>query len=158
MDKIKEKLSDIEHQRWADWQRYLHSKCRVLHDGSLNISSELVEHWERQIETPYAELTEKEKDSDREQVARYLPIITTLIQEEKDKSYLQAQKDSAENTKHQKEMLDISLEEEKKKAYLEGEVEGATVMANIINEYGADYPMNGDDIDRLREQYLKELS
>ena len=33
--------------------------------------------------------------------------------------------------------------------------EGATVMADIINEYGGEHPMNGDDIEKLKvEQYL----
>lgn len=71
-----EQLAAIEHERWADWQRYMHSKCESYSDGGLWIPAELVEHWERQIATPYAELSEREKESDREQVRRYLHLVT----------------------------------------------------------------------------------
>ena len=79
---LREKLAAIEHQRWADWQRYVHSLCYENKGiggeltGELTIPSELVRRWERQIETPYHELSEKEKDSDREQVDRYWQLIT----------------------------------------------------------------------------------
>jgi hypothetical protein len=33
-----------------------------------------------QMNTPYAQLSEKEKDSDREQVRRYLPIIVATLE------------------------------------------------------------------------------
>lgn len=70
-----EELARMEHERWCHWQRYLHSKCRRGPDGSLTIPAELVAHWERQIVTPYSELTEAEKESDRDQVRRYLPLV-----------------------------------------------------------------------------------
>jgi hypothetical protein len=74
-----EALADIEHARWAKWQAYLHGRCTRNADGSLTIPVDLVARWERQIATPYAELTEREKDSDREQVAAVLPILTELL-------------------------------------------------------------------------------
>lgn len=70
-----EQLAAIEHERWADWQRYMHSKCTRNADGSLIIPAGLVEHWERQIATSYAELSEQEKNSDREQVNRYWGLL-----------------------------------------------------------------------------------
>lgn len=76
-----EKLADVEHQRWADWQRYLHSLCTPLltntgeDSGDRIIPARFVAHWERQIATPYADLSEIEKESDREQVRRYLHIV-----------------------------------------------------------------------------------
>lgn len=70
-----EKLAAIEHERWADWQKYLHSKC-IRESTGLLIPATLVKQWERQIATPYAELSEKEKESDREQVLRYWPLIS----------------------------------------------------------------------------------
>jgi hypothetical protein len=50
-------------------------KQKKLPDGSLLLSSELVERWERQINTSYAGLTDTEKESDREQVQKALPVI-----------------------------------------------------------------------------------
>lgn len=70
-----EKLADIEHQRWADWQKYLHSLCDKNPNGSLTIPSFFVKQWERQIDTPYQGLSEKEKESDRDQVRRYWELI-----------------------------------------------------------------------------------
>jgi len=79
-------LADIEHQRWSDWQKYIHSKCVKVVDVVDNQSSkdvlreiliplELFNQWERQINTPYKDLSEKEKESDREQVKRYWDLI-----------------------------------------------------------------------------------
>ena len=70
-----DQLAAIEHERWAHWQRYMHGKALRQDDGTLVISAELVERWEKQIETPYANLSADEQKSDKEQVERYLPII-----------------------------------------------------------------------------------
>jgi hypothetical protein len=78
-----EKLSAIEHERWADWQKYVFSKCEVLIDGSTMIPKWAVEQWTRQIETPYDKLTEAEKDSDRREVNRYFPILRQEIRQAK---------------------------------------------------------------------------
>jgi len=74
-EELFEKLADIEHQRWADWQKYVHSKCIKNSDGTLIIPKWAVEQWERQINTPYSELIEDEKEKDREQVRRYWNLI-----------------------------------------------------------------------------------
>ena len=81
LEDVIEQLADIEHTRWAHWQRYMHSKCECQPDGSLVIPPNLVQQWERQIEAPYCALTDKEKESDREQVRKYLPIIVDALKE-----------------------------------------------------------------------------
>lgn len=72
---LREQLAAIEHERWASWQRYMHSVASPNNDGSLTIPASFIERWERQITTPYAELAEWEKASDREQVDRYWPLV-----------------------------------------------------------------------------------
>jgi hypothetical protein len=84
-EEIREKLADIEHQRWADWQKYLHSKCISDEFGNLKIMSGNVKHWERQINTPYSELSEAEKKSDMNQVDRYWHLIKTLLSTTEDR-------------------------------------------------------------------------
>jgi hypothetical protein len=75
VNNLVEQLAAIEHERWAHWQRYMHNKAIRQPDGSLLIPAELVERWERQIDTPYPKLTDEEKESDREQVRKYLPVV-----------------------------------------------------------------------------------
>lgn len=68
-------LAAVEHERWAHWQQYLHDQCNRTSDGSLVIPAELVTRWSTQIATPFAQLSEAERESDRDQVRRYLPLI-----------------------------------------------------------------------------------
>lgn len=77
-----EKMASIEHERWAKWQKYMHSH---VYDSSQSINphlkvipTELYNRWERQINTPYEQLSEKEKESDREQVRPYFELISGL--------------------------------------------------------------------------------
>ena len=82
-----EHFASIEHERWSKWQKYMHSRLYKLGDSELSINShlrvlptELYDRWERQINTPYSELSEKEKESDREQVRPYISDIAKAIE------------------------------------------------------------------------------
>ena len=70
-----EALADIQHEIWAHWTKYQFSVCTRNEDGSITIPADKVERWERQAQTPYSELTEKEKESDREQVRKFSHLI-----------------------------------------------------------------------------------
>jgi len=78
-DDLLDRLAAVEHERWSHWQRYLHSQCEPRPDGSLVIPPELAARWTVQAETPYAALSEEERESDREQVRRYLPVIVNAL-------------------------------------------------------------------------------
>ena len=80
LNELLETLASVEHERWAHWQRYMHSRCVAQGDeGALLIPADLVRQWEKQIGTPYSELTDAEKESDREQVRKYLPLIVNAL-------------------------------------------------------------------------------
>ncbi len=70
-----ERLAAIEHERWAHWQRFMHEHGKRQPDGSLLLPADLVAKWDRLIDTPYTQLTDKERESDRDQVRRYLPTV-----------------------------------------------------------------------------------
>jgi len=72
---LMEKLAHHEHARWSDWQKYVHSLCIKDDGGNLIIARSMRDHWERQIKIEYKDLSEVEKDSDREQVIRYWNLI-----------------------------------------------------------------------------------
>lgn len=78
INKFIELGADLEHKRWASWQKYLHSLCIKNSDGSLTIPVERVNHWERQIATFYSELPEFEKEYDRIEVRKYIPLLIKL--------------------------------------------------------------------------------
>lgn len=76
-----EKLADIEHGRWSRWQKYLHEKCVKNDDGSLTIPHELVSRWEKQMTTPYDDLTDEEKQSDRDLVEKDLYKLHCILKD-----------------------------------------------------------------------------
>lgn len=78
-----EKGAELEHTRWAKWQEYFFSKCKILEyqeEVSLVLPRGLYDRWKRQIETPYSELSESEKESDRKETREYLPLVKQAIQ------------------------------------------------------------------------------
>lgn len=100
-----EKLAEIEHERWTSWQEYVFKICKINPDNNdeLIIPGWAVKHWMRQINTPYKKLSEKEKESDREQVLKYWHLIQPYIENSKyihenlqEKNQLLAEKSSLE--------------------------------------------------------------
>lgn len=86
--KLIEKVADKVHDVWAKWMKYQFSKChRVIvnngeppinlfnETGDLLIPKELVDRWTRQMNTPYEELLESEKKSDRELAIEYINLL-----------------------------------------------------------------------------------
>lgn len=84
-DELIEQLADIEHQRWSDWQQHLHENiCFTdqITGTALVIPTQHVDRYWRLIRTPYADLpTEELKQSDRDQVTRYFPLIVEFVAE-----------------------------------------------------------------------------
>lgn len=69
-EELIEKLADIEHTRWSKWQEYVFSKMKreVINDIEYHyLPNEFYQRWARQIDTPYTELSEAEKESDRKE-------------------------------------------------------------------------------------------
>lgn len=79
LEGMMETLATIEHERWSHWQRYMHGKGQVQPDGSLLIPAEFVSRWAKQMDMPYFALSEAEKESDREQVRKYLGTIVEAL-------------------------------------------------------------------------------
>lgn len=84
-DDKREALAALEHDQWAHWTKYmLDILAPVLELGfalgpefhpDVVKAREALERWERQINTPYADLSEQEKNSDREWADKVLAAL-----------------------------------------------------------------------------------
>lgn len=72
---LKEDLSNLAHEQWSGWMQYLFEKSIKNEDGTVTIPAWAVERWERQINTPYSELSEQEQNSDRNEADKFLEVI-----------------------------------------------------------------------------------
>ena len=62
-----ELIADVQHEIWSKWMRHLFKVSQGWIDGSVSIPADKVNRWKYQMNTPYYELSENEKDSDRHQ-------------------------------------------------------------------------------------------
>ncbi len=75
MNDLREKLASLEHNRWSRGERYRETAAGGWHHhGEMNI-----DRWRRQRETPYADLSEAEKESGRQEADRTLMIVSKAI-------------------------------------------------------------------------------
>ena len=72
MDKIREGLAALEHEQWAHWTKYM----------LYNSTDENMIRWLKQVKIPYSELSEKEKDSDREWADKVIDFLGLTISED----------------------------------------------------------------------------
>ena len=69
-----ETLSGIQHTIWTRWMKHLFEVCPAV-NGQVIIPKEKVDRWLRQMRTPYEDLSESEKDSDREIAEEVLAVV-----------------------------------------------------------------------------------
>lgn len=73
---MREALAALAHEQWSGWMRYMFGKCQSNEDGSITIPAGYARALLHQINTPYAELSEAEKNSDREEADRVMACIS----------------------------------------------------------------------------------
>ena len=87
----RERLAALQHEQWAHWTRQMLEVLEPLLAYGRGVASATEEHgwtdreairaneactrWKRQINTPYADLSEKEKASDREWAEKVLAAL-----------------------------------------------------------------------------------
>jgi len=72
---VREQLASVQHEIWSHWMKYLYSRWYKVGEERLDIPLEELKRWQRQMQTPYTDLTPKEKDSDREQADKVLNVL-----------------------------------------------------------------------------------
>ncbi len=74
-EELIEELADAQHAIWSYWMAYLFRVSHRNDNGSVTIPADMVERWKRQMATDYADLSEREKESDRHQAHKVMAIL-----------------------------------------------------------------------------------
>jgi len=69
---MREKLAAIIHGQWSGWMEYLFQKGTFNRDGTWTMPAWAVGRWTRQMKTSYDDLSEEEKESDRQEADVFL--------------------------------------------------------------------------------------
>lgn len=80
---LREALAALCHEQWSGWMAYLYSLCSTrLFDSGIGqnlavheFRREVYDRWQRQMNTPYNQLSNDEKESDRKEADRFLTLI-----------------------------------------------------------------------------------
>ena len=68
--KLRERLSDLEHQQWQHWTSYF---LRFHHYSNFR------KRWKRQLKQDYENLTEKEKEADRIYADKVIKLVSNKL-------------------------------------------------------------------------------
>ena len=79
---LREHLADLCHRQWSGWMEYLFNEGTFNEDGTWTMPAWAVERWRRQAETDYADLSDAEKDSDRDQADKFLELLRNVLLDE----------------------------------------------------------------------------
>ncbi len=81
MGELREKLAAMQHEQWSGWMEYLFKRCKraYLMSDELTIVEGDVQRWKRQVATPYTDLPENEKESDRIEADKYIDLIRSEV-------------------------------------------------------------------------------
>ncbi len=74
-NEMREKLAKLAHEQWSGWMKYMFDKCAKIRNGKMVIPKWAVERWSYQMVIPYNMLSEKEKESDREEADKFLAVL-----------------------------------------------------------------------------------
>ena len=71
---MREEIAAVQHAIWSHWMKYLFSVSDT-DSGCETIPADEANRWKRQVNTPYSELKEKEKESDRDQADKVIAVL-----------------------------------------------------------------------------------
>lgn len=75
LEPLREPLAYLSHAIWSHWMRWMFSVGTFNEDGSWTMPADKAQRWQRQMNTPYTELPEHEREGDREQADKILAVI-----------------------------------------------------------------------------------
>ena len=85
IDSLRERFAAQAHEAWAGWMRHFLNKCKRHplgpYEDILFVPVGYIDALVRQMSTPYSDLSEEEKESDRAEADKYLNIWREYLEE-----------------------------------------------------------------------------
>ena len=78
----REELAAYAHKAWTGWMLYMFGKCKHKRNGTMVMPEWAVSRWACQEATSYADLSEEEKRSDRDEAEKMWDIMGRYRREE----------------------------------------------------------------------------
>jgi hypothetical protein len=72
MIKVNEESAEFAHWMWSKWMIWMFENGGEIKDGIWTMKKEKYERWQKQMNTSYKDLSEEEKQSDRDVVQEWL--------------------------------------------------------------------------------------
>lgn len=94
-NELREYLAEVQHEIWAHWMRYMFTQGTYIETGTSGggklwqMPAEKVARWQRQMETGYFDLTEKERESDRHQADKVLAVLSKHANKQNETAIIQ---------------------------------------------------------------------
>ena len=76
---MRETIAAVQHEIWTHWMECLIAQGEDGYVDRIAIPAEVARRWRRQMDTPYADLSEEEKESDRDQAEKVMAAIFKLM-------------------------------------------------------------------------------
>lgn len=75
-DELVEPLAAYAHTAWSGWMSYMLPKLHIIaSEVCIATQESYLDRWARQMQTPYDQLSEQEKESDRQEARLILAIV-----------------------------------------------------------------------------------
>ena len=81
-NKTTERVAALYHVEWANWLKFLFSKCEKHSNGDYTIPKWIAEKWQKEMGTEYFSLSEDDKNSDRKEAKKFVNLILQMIERE----------------------------------------------------------------------------
>lgn len=72
---MRELLAALAHDQWSGWMGYMFGLSVKNADGSITIPADKAARWTRQMTTPYTDLPDHERESDRVEADKVLALL-----------------------------------------------------------------------------------
>jgi len=79
LEQLRWETAKYSHAAWSNWMKYLFTQGKLNKSGTFTINKACVERWQRQMNTSFDDLPDKERSSDFNEADTILQVQRNLL-------------------------------------------------------------------------------